>query len=322
MINILLYGLAILGLLAIVVGLLLIGLLAIRGEAGPTGEVEINLFEGTFEVTGGEPLLLMALGIGMVLFPAVVIARYRGVLGSGGLPAELKRKNDQLSRTPKLQNGQFTLSKLEDVIDLRNRKEMSLAEIFGPGLSTTSRRVKTVIKDIDPDVQEIHFFHATTGYMVEPSAKPEGANWRVVVDEKSALYTPGLDLLTGRKTFDDLLARGGRLDSNYSLSVPVVAGPGQEIWYELTYHNGFQGRKGDWAGNVFIADTDLFKLTVVFPEDRPFKTFKAQKGNPKDPFPYAEIGNPEVETDPDHHRIEWTVRNAKEGEAYVLRWDW
>lgn len=323
MVSTLLYVLSILGLVTIVVGLVLTALLVILGKKTESGKVTFNLFRGSLQVTGGPTIIMMALGIAMVLLPVSVFLHARGAIGAEGVADEIEERNEQLETTSKLQNGEFTLSELEVWIDLSTRKQIGLPAFFTSKVSTTSRRVRAVIKDVGPEVKEIHFPHATEGYAIEPLETPAGALWRKVIqDQKRVLYTPELDIFKGKKTFDDVLARSGRLDNSYYLSVPMVEGQGQEILYLLSYYNSFQGRSAEWVGTAFIADTDLFMLYVLFPEDKPFKTVVAKKGDPWGPSDFVEISNPDLETDLDHRFIKWTVRNAKKGEAYTLRWDW
>jgi hypothetical protein len=247
----------------------------------------------------------------------------KSIIQNRGDRGKAKQAENKTDKTPKLEEGGYTISEREVRIDLQNRREIGWIEFHGSDLSETERIERRVIKGVGSGVEELNFLHATSGHSIVVIDKPEGAKWRKV-QEKSGIYHPFYDLIKGdkslKKFLKDLIARKGRMRTYY-MTVPITEGSGQEIIYKVKYHNAFQGRDFEWAGEDLSADTDILTMHIVFPEDKPFKSFETSKKETTD-APRIQIDNPEIETAPDNHTLTWTIRDAKKGEQYYIKWLW
>ena len=103
--------------------------------------------------------------------------------------------------------------------------------------------------------------------------------------------------------------------------IPITVGQGQEIEYTLEYYNAFQQRDFEWDGKVFSADTDILKMLIIFPEDKPFKSFETYK-KATSATDKIKIGNPNVQPGQGNHTLTWTIENARKGEKYYIKWLW
>ncbi len=310
-------ALHILGLLLIMMSLFGVGMYMLGYETvGLGGENEIGFAYKGFEFKTKTGHMYYGIFVGLILaispFP---VSTYFG-------EARRSEKTEQATpSTPKLREGGYRISEQEERIDLRNRKQIGVTDFLAGELSETTRLIRRVLKDVDQDVKEGNFRHATSGHRIEALDKPAGAKWRRIEEEsEEVVYNPFIDLLRGREFFKDLLARKGGMRSYY-LTVPVTEGKGQEIVYTLKYYNAYQGSDFEWAGKLFSADTDRLTMHITFPKDKPLKSFETYKSVPHSKEKIR-IDHPEVETAPDGHTLTWRIRDAMKGETYFVKWVW
>lgn len=275
-------------------------------------EVQIKGIE--VHVETNHVFFAVLLGIMMVLVGGCG-PKYFGDKGEG------RRQDRAIQHTAKLTEDGYRISKEEIRIDLRKRKKISkLESSFGTALSETERFQRIVIKDIDTGIEEINLPHATSGTRIKCEDKPPDARWRILEDEAKILYHPFVELLKGRGLFKNLLAKGGRMQSYYMIA-PVTNGKGQEVVYTLKYYNAFQGRDFEWVGKCLSADTDTITMHIIFPEDKPFKSFETYRKENR-AAPKILIDDPEVEITSEHRALKWKIQNAKKGEMYLIKWLW
>ena len=311
-----LYYVAVLGLILMIMGVVgavmyMFGYKKVEVHGRNKLQIRIKGIEVGIET--GHVYFAIIVGLIMVIAPVYV---------AWAVPSGEARKVKGIEKatptTPELEEGGYTISEDEIRIDLRDRKEVSLRDFFGGDLSETKWRARKVIKHVKSGVNELNFRYATSGYAIQPIEKPEDANWRRI--SKDVMYNPFIDLLRGKKSFKDLLARKGEMICYY-MTVPITDGIGQEIHYTLKYCNAFQGRDFEWASKRFRADTDMQTIHITFPEDKPFKSFDTYKKDAPD-APKIRIDAPAIETAADNHILTWKISNAKKGEQYIIKWDW
>jgi hypothetical protein len=283
-------------------------------KVGGKNKLQIKIAGIEIGIETGRVYFAIVLGIVLVITPFPISKHF-------GKVQEVYAEQRAIPTATPLEEGGYTISKEEVWINLQNRKEIGLRDYLDGDLSETERRIKIVIKDVGSGIEEVNFRHATSGPGIIPLEKPESTKWRrIEYESKEVVYNPFTSLLKGKEFFKKLLARGGRMTSYY-ITVPITARKGQEMDYKLKYRNSFQGRNFEWAGKVFSADTDILTMHITFPEDKPFKSFETYKREtekaPKLPF-----NNPEIETAPDNHTLTWTIRDAKKGEQYYIKWLW
>jgi len=306
-----------LGLLLIMMSLFGLGMYMLGYETvGLGGENEIGFAYKGFEFKTKTGHIYYGIFVGLILaispFP---VSKYFGKV------AEVEAMERAIPSIAKLKEGGYKISEQDERIDLRNRKEIGRTEYLGGDLSETTRLVRRVIKDLDGDVKEVNFRHATSGYGIVVQEKPSGAKWQKIEEQsKDVVYNPFVDLLRGREFFKELLARKGGMRSYY-LTVPVTEGKGQEIVYTLRYYNAYQGSDFEWAGKLFSADTDRLTMHITFPKDKPLRSFETYKSAPHSKEKIR-IDHPEVETAPDGHTLTWRIRDAMKGETYFVKWVW
>lgn len=240
-----------------------------------------------------------------------------------GLFGDLARTNAEEKATPitpKLEKGEYTIREEEIRIDLRKRKEIGIGGYLAGELSETERLVRIVIEDVKAGVKKVSFRYSTSVQSIAVMNMPEDAEWTRTTKEEYAEFNPFIDLLEKKGLFKKLLARKGRMRSYY-MTVPITDGSGQEIIYRLRYYNAFQGDDFEWASKNFSTDTDALTMHITFPDDKPFKSFETYKRR----FGAKEIiriNNPEIETSSGNHILTWTIRDAKKGEKYFIKWLW
>ncbi len=309
--------LPVLGLLLMVMSLVGVGLHLFKYQEVTEGEthtlgIEVKGVEVTIETN----YVYFGVFVGLILTVAPFpISKYFGEVSRS-------EKTEQATpSTPKLREGGYRISEQEERIDLRNRKQIGVTDFLAGDLSETTRLIRRVLKDVDQDVKEGNFRHATSGHRIEALDKPAGAKWRRIEEEsEEVVYNPFIDLLRGREFFKDLLARKGGMRSYY-WTVPVTEGKGQEIVYTLKYYNAYQGSDFEWAGKLFSADTDRLTMHITFPKDKPLRSFETYKSAPHSKEKIR-IDHPEVETAPDGHTLTWRIRDAMKGETYFVKWVW
>lgn len=92
---------------------------------------------------------------------------------------------------------------------------------------------------------------------------------------------------------------------------------------EATYYNAFAGEKSEWASITAQkgAKTELIGMVILFPEDKPFKTYalyEYKHGQMKKP-----IRSPTTITPSANNLVfVWKIPNPKPGYAYHLEWTW
>ncbi|HWM94742.1 MAG TPA: hypothetical protein VN493_28575 [Thermoanaerobaculia bacterium] len=94
-----------------------------------------------------------------------------------------------------------------------------------------------------------------------------------------------------------------------------------EIVQEVTYWNAFQGTTTEWAGAVLSYDTDLFELSIIFPPNKPVKSFKLYA------FPYASGSKPELYADQTaanvtNNQFVWRINQPARNHVYRVAWEW
>jgi len=310
-------SLHVLGLLLVLISLIGVGVRMVRYQAVEVSERhELKLEIKGFEIRVETGRMYFGVFVGLILAVAPFpISKYFGAVW------EAEKEERAIPSTPKLREGGFTISEQEERIDLQHRKQIGVTDYLGGDLSETTRLIRRVIKDIKGDVKEVNFRHATSGYRIAASSIPPGAKWRIMEEEsEEVIYNPFTDLLRGKEFFEDLLARKGKMKSYY-MTVPITEGKGQEIAYTLKYYNAYQGSDFEWAGKVFSADTDKLTMHVTFPKDKPLKSFETYKTDPGSDEK-VQFDNPEIEISADKRMFTWTIRKAKKGEMYFVKWLW
>ncbi len=62
-------------------------------------------------------------------------------------------------------------------------------------------------------------------------------------------------------------------------------------------------------------------MHVTFPKDKPLKSFETYKTDPGSDEK-VQFYNPEIEISADKRMFTWTIRKAKKGEMYFVKWLW
>jgi len=265
----------------------------------------------------GRIYFAIVLGLILAITPVPISAHF-------GEAGELAARDEATPMTSQLEEGGHAVSKEEISINLSKRKELGIEDFLGGHLSEVEWLVRRTIRDVESGIKEVHFRHATSGYAIEVMDKPEGIKWRKTEEKGEVIYNPFYGLLMGKKSvksvFKDLIARKGKMKTYY-ITAAITDKREQEMVYKLKYYNAFQGKGFEWAGKVFSANTDILTMHITFPEDKPFKSLDTYKrevvGADLEP-----INNPEIKTGPDKRTLTWTIRDAKKGEIYYIKWLW
>lgn len=195
----------------------------------------------------------------------------------------------------------------------------------------TTRKIRAIVKSCSGhDV--VKFVCATegVGILADQSeiAKnlPSGTKWRVREDDKEGAeapyWTSKIDHFIDQPRHKDILKKRGKLSKSYVLTVPLEE-KGQIIEYTLRYQDGYQSSKGDWLGFLFPADVDEAEIRIVFPERQRYTSFKLLYGDATSPGDYVDYEDvSEAEESEDGREIRWCFKNAKEGVAYIIDWEW
>ena len=302
MLGIFLIIVVVLGLVLIIMG---VGLIA-AGMISKAIEVKIKT---------AHMHIAIAVGLLLVIAPFYASTKYFGKVTA------VRAVEIDTPQTGKLsEKGSYKVSKEELRFDLHNRKKIGLGGYLAGDLSEIILHVKVIV-DVESNVDEVNFRHATSGPGIIPMAKPEDTKWRRILTESEEVVTnPFTSLLTGEKSFKDLIARKGKMRSYY-ITIPITDKKRQVIEYRLKYHNAFQGADFDWAGKAFSADTDFLSMDIIFPEDKPFTSLMISKKVAPDADQIA-IDKPEITTAPDNRTLTWTIRDAKKSEIYYIKWEW
>ena len=102
-------------------------------------------------------------------------------------------------------------------------------------------------------------------------------------------------------------------------SVPV--GSRFEVEVQMTMWNGLK-EDDPWLAFVAFADIPEFRVQVVFPEKRPYKTRKFVKyPDQQDQEMSAENEFKQLER-PQHNHIYWEITPAIKNTTYELQWTW
>lgn len=314
--GIILLGTGVLGLILILMGMIAAGMFMFgyrKVRSAGKDKLRIVIKGMEVDVETCHMFFSIILGLSMILASECVAGK-RGDVGA------IKQYQRTVPGTPRLEEGGYTICEETIRVDLRNRKKIGLIEHFGSDLSETERFEKIVIKDVGSGVKEVNLRHGTSTLGISVAEKPAGAEWRTITEKSEEFYNPFTELVKGRKFFEDLLARKGRMKSYY-MSVPIETGESQEIAYSLRYYNAFQGKDFEWVGKEVSADTDILTIFVIFPADKPFKLFETyMKENAA--CPKMRIDDPEIEYAPDRRTLTWRIRDAKAGEWYIIKWLW
>ncbi len=280
--RILLPSLAGLGLVLIIVGILatamsIFGYKKVRSRSRNTLQIKTQLVE--LNIDTGHIYFAIVLGLLMIIIP-FPISRYFGDYG------ELKAQEDTYAVTGLRGEGGHAISAREVWIDLTKRKEIGYLEYLGSGASATTWTERRLIAEVKKGVTELNFRHATSGPMILPWFKPDGAVWRPIKLPKDIIYNPFAELLIKNDFFRSLIEKEGAMNSYY-LTVPFMDSREQEVVYVLKYYNAFQGRNFEWAGLIVDVDTDILITHILFPQHKPFKAYetyvKRQADAPKNP---------------------------------------
>lgn len=273
------------------------------------GEAELEIGE-LIKLNAGLPLAGVAVGVLVLCAPALIRAWKRG---EGSAATETLKV---------VAKGECAFREFNVLVDLNNWVAGD-PDTPTATVCETMRRVHAVIKSADPDFKTIDFNFATEGHAIQAVKEklPKGATWRRRDGGEASFYVPGLAHIEGQARFRSLEMKRGRLDRSYVLTVPVE-GAGQEIIFQLMYIDGYQATKGDWAGNIFMADADNMVFRVVFPPDKRPTSYKLRKGDAKRPETFKKVMNPNVELLNDRRVLEWRYANPKKGEAFEVQWTW
>jgi hypothetical protein len=314
--GIVLIAVAILGLSLMTTGVVAAGLFVLgyqRVKDAGKHKLRIAIKEIEVDLETGHMFFSIVVGLLMILAAGCVA-------GNRGEVAAIKERERNVCGTPRLEEGGYTICEETIRIDLRNRQTIGLIEHFGSDVSKTERCERIVIGNVGSGVKEVNLRHATSGPAIEAVEKLAGAAWRRITEKSEEFYNPFIELLRGRSCFKDLVARKGRMRSYY-MSVPISRGRGQEIAYRLCYYNAFQGEDFEWAGKEVTADTDILTIHVVFPSDKPFKSFEAYMKDDA-ACPKMRIDDPNIEATEDRRALTWRIRDAKAGERFIIKWAW
>ena len=241
------------------------------------------------------------------------VSRYFGEFG------ELQAQNRTYPSTGLRAEGGYVCLVRRVWIDLTKRREIGILDYMGSDVSEVTWTERRVIKDVQEGIRELNFRHATSGPMIIPFLKPEGAVWRPIKEPEHVVYNPFIELLRENEFFRSLIEKEGAMNSYY-MTVPVRDIGEQEIAYILKYYNAFQGGDFEWAGFLIEADTEILIADIAFPEVKQFRTYKTYVKRQPD-APRIEISNPEIKKS-DGSAIQWIIRSAKKGEKYYIQWSW
>ena len=256
------------------------------------------------------------LGVAIIVLELLFLFAFKALDYQDSDAARADKAQAEMTQTPPLPLSGYAVAEETVNLDLRKRQQLSLLDWAAGNLSKVEWKRNKVIKSTGSTVKELNFRHATSGREIIDLEIPQDADF--LTEIKEALYNPFVKLLSG-EFFTDLIKKEGQMKTYY-MTVPVTAQEGQEIDYTLEYHNAFQGKDFEWAGNIFSADTDMFTMFIVFPENKPYTSFKVYKkgvgGDKK-----VEILDPNV-SQVDTHALKWKIQNAKKGEKYYIKWTW
>jgi hypothetical protein len=304
-----------LGVLLIIMGVIAAGMLVfgskkVRSRGKNKLQIKTQLIEMTVDT--GHVYFAIILGVLMAITP-FPISRYFGEIG------ELKSRERTYRATGLREEGGHTIALREVWIDISERKEIGMLEYLESGASPSIWIEKRVIKDLKKGTTELNFRHATSGPIILPTFKPDGAKWRKIKVPERVIYNPFTELLRKNDFFKSLIEKEGAMNSYY-MTVPVSHAIDEEIVYILKYYNAFQGRNFEWTGLIVDADTDILRAHITFPDSKPFKQYKTYVKRQLD-APKIELSSYEIEV-PDNTRISWHIRDARKGEKYYIRWTW
>ena len=312
---------SIVGVVLIVAGVIsFIATLSGRQKVTDDGDIKVSSPFFSFQSSSGGPYCTAIL-LGLFIFSTPI---YLAINHSSGKTEEQERKDKNTPTTGKLEEGEHKVREEEIHIDLSNRIEFGLKEFIEKKLSEATWRITRTLKNVGPNVEKLNFRHATSGHSIEALNPPQNYSWqKLEKNDEQAIFTPFFKLIKGQRKFEDIIKRSGEMKTYY-MSVyvdPISKGEGQAVTYKLKYYNAFQGSEFEWAGKLFSADTDLLTMHIIFPNDKPFKSFEIFK-RVVEKAPKIKIENPDITSKLDNHVLTWKIRDAIKGEAYYIKWAW
>jgi len=116
-----------------------------------------------------------------------------------------------------------------------------------------------------------------------------------------------------------------RLGENWEVQVDVSDVPLNEeflVINEITYWNAFRGEDQDWAAIKAEKDTREIALLLLFPQDKPYKSYELYA------YPHGSgkqklfAGESTIFPSKNHMTLFWKVNNPKTDYTYEIVWTW
>ena len=264
------------------------------------------------------------LGIAMCMIGLMLTMCTTFVAQTLDTDAALNRKPQVVRTMTRRAKQNYTVAEETSWLNLTERRSLKDMDRQSGKTSHVTWKTRLALKSVHPMKRDLTLPFATSGVGIRQVQIPTGAKFRKAhsaqTDQADGVYHPFLASIKKSDVSARLIKQAGRM-RDYQLTIPLTGHDGQEVWYELAYDNAFQGEHEEWAGKIIHADTDTMTMNVTFPHDKPFKTIKAfrEPAHGKVKIP---INNPDMTKSPDRRYVTWTVKHAKQGERYFLKWEW
>ncbi|WP_373499150.1 hypothetical protein [Desulfococcus sp.] len=255
------------------------------------------------EFTLSPVLMLIFLGAMMIGFPIYTSLRQEPERIAPVVPPPSPETIREVPSLLEPNYEPFEIIKDVRVIDLRTRRKIPPDKMDQRYSPVTWIRWTLARKSKAADSISFHF--ATTGTALDP---------------RCLTHTYKL-----KKAVEPDIHGQWELKQHWEIEVDVSdLSAGQEFFVinEITYWNGFRGEDRDWAAIKAEKQTQEIALLVLFPQDKPFKSYELYAYPHGSDKPREFMGDARIVPSPNHLSFYWKISNPRVDYAYQIEWTW
>lgn len=267
--------------------------------------VDLEVFGA--KIKGGRPLAIFVIGTLLITFPLKYSVDILEPSSSPSIHASVvpvPEDVEEVDSLPDLSQEGFHLTKDFRIIDLRSRilvPEDKKDERYSPVTWTRY----TLLRRLSADKKTLDFEFSTSGVDVYP---------RCLTHEYS------LKKLAQPDVHGDV-----ELKTRWQLQADVAGEPIDNdflVLNEVTFWNAFTGEEQEWAGMGVPQEVDVIGLVLLFPQDKPFKSYSLY-AYPHGSREKKSLRDPSIVIPSENNQVLlWKVENPKVGHTYQINWTW
>lgn len=260
------------------------------------------------EFRGQQSFARTAIGVFLVLFPIMALVYLQPRDASPQprasiVPVPLSFIETSDAAEPTLDG--FRVLRDVRVIDLRARVPVPASQRLTTKLSPTNWTRYTLLRKLSDARKHVVFEFATTGFDISLRSLTHDA----IPEKVTVPHLHGNVMLkhTWRLPID---VQRVRINQDFL------------VINEATYWNAFAGDDKEWAAMPVTDNTDYVAMLVIFPEDKPFKSFdlyekpRFSKELKRFPSPWTTFNGA------NHQTLLWQIDKPTKGYEYQVNWTW